>query len=120
MAAALVGEKLGLTNAQIIDGIKSLTSVEGRMNIVDEGQPFTVIVDYAHAPDALEKVFDENYKYYTLYKFCAHTDSVKRNDMKRCIVCQNMCKRNAYYPRETAVTRKGKHSFAARTHDKIH
>ena len=58
MAAALVGEKLGLTNAQIIDGIKSLTSVEGRMNIVDEGQPFTVIVDYAHAPDALEKVFD--------------------------------------------------------------
>lgn len=58
MAAALVGEKLGLTNAQIIDGIKSLASVEGRMNIVDEGQPFTVIVDYAHAPDALEKVFD--------------------------------------------------------------
>ena len=57
MAAALVGEKLGLTNTQIVDGIKSLTSVEGRMNIVDEGQPFTVIVDYAHAPDALEKVF---------------------------------------------------------------
>ena len=58
MAAALVGKKLGLTNAQITDGIKSLASVEGRMNIVDEGQPFTVIVDYAHAPDALEKVFD--------------------------------------------------------------
>ena len=57
MAAALVGEKLGLTNTQIVDGIKSLTSVEGRMNIIDEGQPFTVIVDYAHAPDALEKVF---------------------------------------------------------------
>lgn len=58
MAAALVGKKLGLTNVQITDGIKSLASVEGRMNIVDEGQPFTVIVDYAHAPDALEKVFD--------------------------------------------------------------
>ena len=57
MAAALVGKKLGLTNTQIVDGIKSLTSVEGRMNIIDEGQPFTVIVDYAHAPDALEKVF---------------------------------------------------------------
>ena len=58
LAAALVGKKLGLTNQQIADGIKSLTAVEGRMNIIDEGQPFTVIVDYAHAPDALEKVFN--------------------------------------------------------------
>ena len=57
LAAALVGQKLGLTVEQITEGIKSLQSVEGRMNIVDEGQPFTVIVDYAHAPDALEKVF---------------------------------------------------------------
>ena len=58
LAAALVGRKLGLTNSQIEQGIKSLTDVEGRMNIIDEGQPFTVIVDYAHAPDALEKVFE--------------------------------------------------------------
>lgn len=57
LAACLVGKKLGLTNAQIEQGISSLTEVEGRMNIIDEGQPFTVIVDYAHAPDALEKVF---------------------------------------------------------------
>lgn len=57
LAAALVGQRLGLTDIQITEGIKSLQSVEGRMNIIDEGQPFTVIVDYAHAPDALEKVF---------------------------------------------------------------
>lgn len=57
LAAALVGQKLGLTGKQITEGVKSLQNVEGRMNIVDEGQPFTVIVDYAHAPDALEKVF---------------------------------------------------------------
>ena len=58
MAAALAAKRLGLTNKQIENGIKTLNSVEGRMNIVDEGQPFTVIVDYAHAPDALEKVFE--------------------------------------------------------------
>lgn len=58
LAAAIVGEKLGLTPIQIEEGIKSLDSVEGRMNVIDEGQPFTVIVDYAHAPDALEKVFN--------------------------------------------------------------
>ncbi len=58
LAAALVGQKLGLTPKQIAEGIKSLDSVEGRMNIIDAGQPFTVIVDYAHTPDAIEKVFD--------------------------------------------------------------
>ena len=58
LAAVVVGKKLGLSNRQIQDGLKSLESIEGRMNIIDEGQPFTVIVDYAHAPDALEKVFD--------------------------------------------------------------
>ena len=58
LAAALVGKKIGLSDAQITEGIGDLDSVEGRMNIIDEGQPFTVIVDYAHAPDALEKVFE--------------------------------------------------------------
>lgn len=58
LAAALVGRQLGLTNKQIESGINSLDNVEGRMNIINEGQPFTVIVDYAHTPDAIEKVFD--------------------------------------------------------------
>lgn len=58
LAAALVGQKLGLTNKQIEDGINSLENVEGRMNVINEGQPFTIIVDYAHTPDAIEKVFD--------------------------------------------------------------
>ena len=58
LAAAVVGKTMNLTNSQIEEGINSLTSVEGRMNVIDEGQPFTVIVDYAHAPDALEKVFN--------------------------------------------------------------
>ncbi|MDO4741779.1 MAG: UDP-N-acetylmuramoyl-L-alanyl-D-glutamate--2,6-diaminopimelate ligase [Candidatus Saccharibacteria bacterium] len=57
LAAAVAGVHLGLTKAEIEKGISSLAKVEGRMNVVDCGQPFTVIVDYAHAPDALEKVF---------------------------------------------------------------
>ena len=58
LAAAVVGSRLGLSKTQIENGISSLTGVEGRMNLIDEGQPFTVIVDYAHAPDALEIVFN--------------------------------------------------------------
>ena len=57
LAAACVGQKLGLTKEQIDHGIGALKEVEGRMNRIDEGQNYEVIVDYAHTPDALEKVF---------------------------------------------------------------
>ena len=57
LAAILTCKKLGLKPEIIKKGLKNLPAVEGRMNLIDEGQPFTVIVDYAHTPDALEKVF---------------------------------------------------------------
>jgi UDP-N-acetylmuramoyl-L-alanyl-D-glutamate--2,6-diaminopimelate ligase len=56
LAAATVGFHYGLSRKEVEDGIRSLKSVEGRMNKVDAGQPFSVIVDYAHTPDAFEKV----------------------------------------------------------------
>ena len=37
-------------------GIESVTGVPGRFESVDEGQPFTVVVDYAHKPAALANV----------------------------------------------------------------
>lgn len=58
LAAVGVGKRLGLTNEQIADGVHSLEAVEGRMTRVQAGQDFEVIVDYAHQPDALQKVFD--------------------------------------------------------------
>lgn len=58
LAAVGVGKRLGLTNEEIEHGIAALESVEGRMTRVREGQDFEVIVDYAHTPDALEKVFE--------------------------------------------------------------
>lgn len=58
LAATAVGLKLGLARKQIEDGILALVSVEGRMNRVNEGQDFEVIVDYAHTPDAFLKVFE--------------------------------------------------------------
>ena len=55
-AAACVGHLLGLTEQQIGRGIAALHAVPGRMEVIDAGQPFGVIVDYAHTPDALENV----------------------------------------------------------------
>ena len=57
MAAAAVGREIGLTKDQIEDGIAALMGVEGRMSVVDEGQPFKVIVDFASTPDAFERLF---------------------------------------------------------------
>lgn len=57
LAAVGVGKRVKLSDSEIANGIKALKSVEGRMTRVNEGQDFEVIVDYAHAPDALEKVF---------------------------------------------------------------
>lgn len=56
LAAAGVGLLLGLTAEQIERGIAALETVEGRMNKVDEGQDFDVIVDFAHTPESFEKL----------------------------------------------------------------
>ncbi len=55
-AAALVGLVEGLTAEEISTGLASVNAVPGRLERVDAGQPFEVIVDYAHTPDALENV----------------------------------------------------------------
>ena len=47
---------LGLEDAAVAHGITSLRGVPGRFESVDEGQPFAVIVDYAHTPQALDNV----------------------------------------------------------------
>lgn len=59
LAAVCVGQKLGLSKAEIERGIKALDSVEGRMVKIDEGQNFTAIMDFAHTPDAFEKLLPD-------------------------------------------------------------
>lgn len=59
LAAVGVGLALKLKPEQIEKGIAALKSVEGRMTAINEGQPFDVIVDYAHTPDSFEKLFKD-------------------------------------------------------------
>jgi UDP-N-acetylmuramoyl-L-alanyl-D-glutamate--2,6-diaminopimelate ligase len=50
------GRLLGVDDQAIARGIGSVSGVPGRFQMVDEGQRFAVIVDYAHKPAALESV----------------------------------------------------------------
>ena len=58
LAAIAVGRKLGLDKQQIEKGIAALQTVEGRMNLINAGQDFKVIVDFASTPDGYQKFFE--------------------------------------------------------------
>lgn len=58
LAAAAAARVLGVEEDAIKRGIEAVSRVPGRFDPVDEGQPFTVLVDYAHTPGALETVLE--------------------------------------------------------------
>src|SRR6266540_2136978 len=58
LAAVAAARALGVEDAAIKQGIEAVERVPGRFDPVDEGQPFTVLVDYAHTPGALESALE--------------------------------------------------------------
>jgi UDP-N-acetylmuramoyl-L-alanyl-D-glutamate--2,6-diaminopimelate ligase len=58
LAAASVGYGLGVSLDKIKTGITNVSLVPGRMEKVNAGQPFSIIVDYAHTPDSFEKIYE--------------------------------------------------------------
>jgi len=56
LAAVGVGQALGLAPDAVARALASVQTVPGRFEQVRAGQPFLVVVDYAHTPDALERV----------------------------------------------------------------
>ena len=56
LAAIATAHAIGLSHVDIARGLAQVSGVTGRMERIEVGQPFSVIVDYAHTPDSLEKV----------------------------------------------------------------
>ena len=48
----------GISMEDIDKALKTFSAVPGRFELIEEGQPFAVVVDYAHTPDALENVLN--------------------------------------------------------------
>lgn len=58
LAATAVAVSQGVPLDAIRRGLARVERVEGRLDLVEAGQDFTVVVDYAHTPDALAKVLE--------------------------------------------------------------
>jgi UDP-N-acetylmuramoyl-L-alanyl-D-glutamate--2,6-diaminopimelate ligase len=58
LAAASVALALGVPAEAIRRGVAGVRGVVGRMERIDEGQPFVVIVDFAHTPNALQRALE--------------------------------------------------------------
>lgn len=58
LAAATLAKAMGISEEKIKIGIEKLENIQGRAELIDEGQPFNVVVDYAHTIESLERVYD--------------------------------------------------------------
>ncbi|XP_029123374.1 UDP-N-acetylmuramoyl-L-alanyl-D-glutamate--2,6-diaminopimelate ligase MurE homolog, chloroplastic isoform X2 [Elaeis guineensis] len=58
LAAVTVGIAVGVPLEAIVRGIERVEGVSGRCELIGEGHPFGVIVDFAHTPDALSRILD--------------------------------------------------------------
>jgi UDP-N-acetylmuramoyl-L-alanyl-D-glutamate--2,6-diaminopimelate ligase len=60
LAAAALARAAGLRFDAVVQGLTADVVVPGRMEPVAAGQPFTVLVDYAHTPGAVERLVEES------------------------------------------------------------
>ncbi|PKA47385.1 hypothetical protein AXF42_Ash021516 [Apostasia shenzhenica] len=58
LAAVAVGIGISAMLEEIKEGIERVEAVSGRFELINENQPFGVIVDFAHTPDALSRLLD--------------------------------------------------------------
>lgn len=82
-AITAVSSVTGLTFEEIAEKVPSLTPVKGRMTVIDKGQPFELIIDYAHTPSSFETIFPPIRKRCTGHIFAVFGSGGERDLTKR-------------------------------------
>lgn len=91
LAVIKAAQFVGVPLQKIADGLASLERIPGRTERINQGQPYQVVVDYAHTPDSLQALYDA----YPVRKICVlgntggGRDTWKRPDMGR--IADQMC-----------------------------
>ncbi|MFZ5824319.1 MAG: UDP-N-acetylmuramoyl-L-alanyl-D-glutamate--2,6-diaminopimelate ligase [Bacillota bacterium] len=90
LAAIAAGIALGLGLEAGVAAMRTARGAPGRFERVDEGQDFTVVVDYAHTPDGFEKLLSDVVRIkepaarvIMVFGSAGHRDQTKRPDMGR-------------------------------------
>ena len=85
----------------IIQSIESVDGVDGRFELVNAGQDFTVIVDYAHTPDSLENVLKTVQSFAKKRIFvivgCGGDRDKTKRPLMASVACR-ICNRSQYSP----------------------
>lgn len=78
-------DQTDMTLDEILPWVSSIEQIEGRMERIHEGQPFNVIVDFAHTPDGMEKIMqygraitEEGHKITAVFGSAGKRDTKKR------------------------------------------
>lgn len=87
-AAVAAGIALEIPLDVIAEGVEAMEPAPGRMELVDEGQPFSVVVDYAQTPEALKRAIESVRKtgannVITVFGCGGDRDASKRAEMGR-------------------------------------
>lgn len=88
LAVIACAEAQGISSEIIQTALKSMPTVEGRMEVLDLGTEFDIIIDYAHSPDSLEKLLESarllyDGKIYLVFGCNGDRDKEKRPIMGR-------------------------------------
>jgi UDP-N-acetylmuramoyl-L-alanyl-D-glutamate--2,6-diaminopimelate ligase len=88
LAAATAALAVGIRENAIVKGLEQIEPIDGRMERINRGQPYTVIVDFAHTPNALAQAIQaarnmSRGRVITVFGSAGKRDILKRTQMAK-------------------------------------